>query len=267
MRARKGFTLLEMILALAIGLLLMAALSWMFSTQIQQSQTGREIVEDGTLARSIFTRIANDIVGNLGPVDPRVLPPPGATAAPPATEETTDTTTTDPAAMNETVASDPVYFNKGVQGSADTLVLSVGRVPRELFGLPTQAQDAMQVVSDLRQISYWIAPDNKGLARQELAGVTGQDVDTAPLDIGNPAIVAPEVKSIAFRYFDGVNWNEEWNGNEVVDVETGATYGPPSAIEITIEIVRRNLHGEESSRKFTHVVVIPAGNNFPQTAP
>src|SRR5713226_9424557 len=69
---RRAFSLLEMMLALAIGMLLLLALYVAFDMYFGQAQSGREIVNEAALARSILTRIGNDIVGQIGPVDPRV---------------------------------------------------------------------------------------------------------------------------------------------------------------------------------------------------
>src|SRR5206468_12287437 len=54
---RTGFTLLEMILALSIGLVLLGALYMTMNGQLFQAQAGRDVVEEGTLARSILTRL------------------------------------------------------------------------------------------------------------------------------------------------------------------------------------------------------------------
>src|SRR5262249_12985381 len=50
---RTGFTLLEMILALAIGLVLLGALYQFMNGQLFLAQAGRDVLEEGTLARAI----------------------------------------------------------------------------------------------------------------------------------------------------------------------------------------------------------------------
>jgi prepilin-type N-terminal cleavage/methylation domain-containing protein len=217
---RPGFTLLEMILALAIGLVLMSGLYLMMNSQLSQAQAGRESIEEATLARALLTRIANDIIGSLSAHDPSQQP---------------DADEVDAALMAAPV------FNTGVRGEADLLILSGGRVPREmLLGNPEGA------VCDLRRISYWMVP-GKGLARQEVLRVTGEEMDTEPPDVGNAEsyVVAPEVKAITFQYWDPTSeWLAGWDGSEI---------GPPAAIEITIELGRG---------VYRHVVTLPTGNNF-----
>ena len=63
---RGGFTLLEVVLALTIGILLMSALYVAVDIQLRHAQAGREIVERSTLVRSLMTRIAADISKSVG---------------------------------------------------------------------------------------------------------------------------------------------------------------------------------------------------------
>ena len=94
---RPGFTLLEMILALSIGLVLLGALYMTLNGQLFQAQAGRDVVEEGTLARAILTRIANDILGHLG--DPGQTPESSSsTSTTPASTDTTAATGTTPSA-------------------------------------------------------------------------------------------------------------------------------------------------------------------------
>src|SRR5260370_41111992 len=67
---REGFTLLEVVLATAIGLLLMTALYAAMSVQLSLAQASRTRVEHGTLVRSLLARLSNDLSANIGPVTP-----------------------------------------------------------------------------------------------------------------------------------------------------------------------------------------------------
>src|SRR5262245_19782451 len=78
---KPGFTLLEMILALAVGLVLRGALYTMLGSQLMQAQVGRDAVEEATLVRSILARIASDVGGSLGPYDPKQVPTGGGSSS------------------------------------------------------------------------------------------------------------------------------------------------------------------------------------------
>ena len=56
--SRPGYTLLEVLLASAIGVLLMGALYVAMDVQLRHAQAGRELIEQGTLVRVDFPRTA-----------------------------------------------------------------------------------------------------------------------------------------------------------------------------------------------------------------
>ena len=67
---RAAFTLLELVLALGIGLLILYALYLAISVQLRFAESGRAAVEQATLARSLTARIASDIAPSVGTPDP-----------------------------------------------------------------------------------------------------------------------------------------------------------------------------------------------------
>jgi hypothetical protein len=281
-----------MVLASALAMLLMTALYVALSTQARQAQAGRELLEEATLARAILTRISADISGQLGPVDPRVLPDyapvPTLPSEPPSEEESmteeagsSGTTTQPPATPPAGGAAKPemppaadggsIGFNFGVRGEPTRLVLSVTRAARGPALRTTAAggatADAEGAASDLRRITYWMVNGGgevQGLARQELVRVTGQEADTLPPGGADPVqhILAPEVTSLSFEYFDGASWQASWDGN-APGPDGDTPVGPPAAIAVTITL-RRGLAtpaGDEPRiATYRHVVALPAAN-------
>ncbi len=71
---RPGYTLLEVILAIAIGLLIVAALYVALDVQIRYMHAGRNAVVEAQLARGLLTRITADIKLSMAmlPTDPSV---------------------------------------------------------------------------------------------------------------------------------------------------------------------------------------------------
>jgi type II secretory pathway component PulJ len=245
---RPGFTLLEIILALGIGLVLMFALFVMLNSQLSHSQAGRESIQEATLARAILTRISNDVAGSLGPYDPRQ-----------ATEAASGS---DQEASAVTTTTETGTFNVGIQGDTKRLLLAVGRVPRELLGPEKLRADvsALPKVSDLRRITYWVV-EGQGLARQEVTRVTSEELDEIPPDVNDPGkyIIAPEVKSISFQYWDvESSWVGDWDGS-VPGVDGDTPIGPPAAIEIVIELDRGK---DREPGRYRHVISVPTGNNY-----
>lgn len=239
---RPGFTLLEIILAIAISVALLAALYLALATHFYHAKLGRELLDEANLARSLFTRLSSDIGAHLGPA----LSQPAATV--PATSDADSAETTTPMQTDASVteaSSGP--FNLGVQGNGQKLTLSVSRLPSEID--PSKVSD-QATVSDLRRITYWLVGSGDqalGLARQEVTRITGADVDSTPGD-AEKYIIAPTVKNITFEYFDGTAWQPSWEGS-TLNPDTKRPQGPPAAIAMTVTF-RKN------DKQYRHVVAL-----------
>ena len=265
---RAGFTLLEVVLAMAIALLLLLALYVAVNTQLRLSQAAREVLEHGTLARSLQARIAGDISAHLGPVAPeRSQQGTGSTGGGSAsgTAATSTAATTQSSSLYG-----PVQFNLGVQGDASRLVLFVSRLHRDPRFLVNAAPEALAGNSDLRRITYWLAGGADaplGLARQVVHLVTSDELmSTIPPDIPDePAhVIAEEVRGLSFSYFDGTSWLDTWDGTQP-GADGTTPLGPPPAIAITLTIATSpGANGEGSLKTYRHVVAIPTANGTVQ---
>lgn len=284
---RSGYTLLEVTLALAIAILLLAAVYTSLYTTVMQTKLGREVVEDTNVARAVITRIANDINPQLKPLDTRLVRTPDnwmpqmqEVPAEPAAESTDQAATagtgsstekTEEAEPEEEENNSP-YFNLGVQGDTHFLRLYVSQAP----GLQTLANKdpnslPLEDLADLRRITYWIAQGTNGplgLAREEIKISTSAEalmVDL-PDDLPNPEdyILAPEVVEVTFRYFDPSmgDWVEFWDGTIPGDIEGKKPVGPPAAIEVILKIQRVGTTGESETDYKLHrqVVFLPTSN-------
>ncbi len=153
-----------------------------------------------------------------------------------------------------------------LQGDSTTLTLFLTRAPRD----PATAGSALEgtaSTSDLYRVVYWL-PGGEGsplgLARHELGQVTSDEAGEAPPDVTDPSskmILAPEVKSLTFRYFDGTTWQESWDGSAAGPDGT-TPIGPPAAVEITLGLAPRNSNPEAELqlKYYRQVVVIPTSN-------
>ncbi len=259
---RSAFSLLEMVLALSLAMILLLALYLTLSTYISSAHLGRETLTEGEVARSIMSRIAHDVNSQLGAYDARAL--------------LTTTGWADPAAA-PTSTNSGVPFNIGVQGDATSLRLSTYRPEKAPVGVKAE-EAAKELTSELRRVNYWVimnGSDTIGLARREIKQATSQDIEVAAGDVPEQEKYlitrkGTEVKSVKFEYFDGMEWQEKWDGAAVGD-EKNTAVGPPAAIKITIV-----LHGPKKAGSsepvdspeldqrltFTQVVAITSGNKF-----
>lgn len=251
---RSGFTLLELVLAITIGVVLLGALYLSMATHFYHADSGRVLLDEETLVRTLLTRMASDISSNLGPLVS--LATDNDTAS-----DTDDAAPAMPMAANVTMQNSGPC-NLGVQGDSQHLVLTVSRLPREL----DPAKDADQAnVSDLRRITYWLigtGPQAQGLARQEITRVTGPDADSTPPDVANPEsyIIAARVQDLTLEYYDGSTWQSSWDGT-TLDAASQKPLGPPAAIAITITL-RKSSDKQGTPTTYRHVVAIPTANRM-----
>lgn len=268
--SRRGHTLLEVLLAMSIAALLMGGLYVSMDVQIRLAEAGRERVEESALARALLTKIANDVRSALTPIRASEAATGGggsgdtAAASTSTTAGTTGTTgATTTSSTPESSASLNVVspFNCGLQGDQGVLTIYTARVPGVGKSDP-EIDSAPNGGADIRRITWWLTGDG-GLARQEISRLSADDEGTQlPPNVSEPQrfVVAPEVVELAFRFFDGTNWLETWDGATAGD--DGATpIGPPRAVEIVIGI--RSPSDPNRMKKYRHVIAIQSANAQP----
>jgi prepilin-type N-terminal cleavage/methylation domain-containing protein len=257
-RPRPGYTLLEVLLALGIATLLLAGLYVSMDVQLSLADAGRERVDESSLARALLTRIAADVAPALSPIraSAAATGTGGSAATASASTSTTDSTTTT-ANLNAVTP-----FNCGVSGDVDRLTMFISRAPGATRGAVDADNMPNGGLPDVRRVTYWRAGD-LGLARQEIARVTADDDSSQlPPDVPDEAsfVIATEVDSVEFHYFDGTSWADSWDGTTASP--DGATpIGPPRAVKIIIGI--RSPGPGNKVKKYTHVMAIQSANAQP----
>ncbi len=246
---RHGFTLLEILLALGLMLLLVAAVSQTMSIFLRLSTLGREEAEQGQIARGVLQQIAKDI---------------GSITFTPAEEEDLGS---DDFGGEEVAAEDgfadgfeddldgsaapPV--ETGILGTTEELILYINRPDRRMEYVDRDvAVSPLERVGDALTVYYYmcrengtgvsaefareVAPptltrDSIGLARMEGDRTTLNKAiaenDTDP-QVEASTLLAEEVTSLRFRYYSGGDWLDEW--------DTMETNTLPQAIEIIISV-------------------------------
>lgn len=175
-----------------------------------------------------------------------------------------------------------VLVAPGLIGSADQLQIDVSRLPRleETVIDPMMAVSGGQLLdrpSDVKTISYFVQAmglGNQNDALEKLAtansipassvnpnqfsgGLVRREIDRAihveasstggvGRLMGTGELIAPEVASISFEYFDSINWLPMYSTDE-----SGFL---PTAVRVTLELAG-DSDGE--TRTFNHVVFLP----------
>ena len=291
--SRPAFTLLEVLLASAIGLLVMYGVYLAIDVQLRFAESGRAQVDQATLARSLMARITADVQPSIGLADPSRFqqqsqngPSSGSSGATGSTGASTPTTggasssgstgassgstgsssssssTSPTSSMGQ---DDPTNPMRGVSGDATTLRLWISRVPPVLSNPAVALDPNAAIVCDQRVVQYWLG-SNGGLGRQEITTTTtnaGQINWAMGGSDESSYIIAPEVTNLQFSYFDGTEWQPSWNST--TPGSDGMTpQGPPAAIAVLAEITMPSVGGRPPRvRQFRHVIAIPTANGQP----
>ncbi len=261
--ASGGFTLVELLAALAISLLLIAAISAALNIYLRVTTTGQLAVERQQVTRAVLDQMTRDVASI-------VFRPSDTLTSEPATSTSTTGGTgdvEDEAAMEEdstsVVVEDPSggvsSTSIGLVGDSQTLLLNISRPQRDLgYTPPLMATSLTTRSSDLMSVSWFLAtPGGPGLsgavgnlAQQRLpaserrssvyqsaVGLARLEGDRMAIDHADlesdvdalalaSQVLAPEVASLQFRYFNGTAWVDSWDST--------AMDALPLAIEVTI---------------------------------
>lgn len=268
---RRGFTLLEVLLALAIGMLILFAVYSAIDTQFKFAENGRETITQATLARSLTARLSSDLTPCIGIPDParlRAQTPPPMTSEGDGTQPMTTQPMTDDG--SEEMTSEVPEMVPAVIGTDKSLTVYVSRVPNLRGGRVMNELDrnaSSPVEGDQWLIQYWLVGGNNplGLARREIRRSL-VDGDAAEMNMAGSEdyIIAREVKKIEFAYFSGSGWESSWDSVST-DNEDQFPKGPPAAIRVkfTLETVTRG-GGKPIRTEFEHVIAIPTANGRPK---
>ena len=270
--ARRGFTLLELLLAMAIAIMLLGALYLAMNMTLEQTQASRDSSDIEDLHRGVINRMAIDLSATLGPLPPKATPDSasgtgGAGDTGGMTGGMTGDMTGD--GSDSGMMTDPMQtgavnypFQGGIYGTStdgkSTLVIFASRVPNALStpGALVSGATGTQNSGDLRRIIYWLG--SNGLCRDERPWVTADGVgNSLQPDTSNEAsnTIAEEVTGFDVQFADGSGgWISEWN---VSDGTSPASTGPPRAVKITLTFLfPLSKRGAEPITK-TLVQVIP----------
>lgn len=283
-RKRRGFTLLEVMLSLTLAIILLGAIYAAIEQSWRLTASGRHEMARSQVTRALIKRIAQDVRAVMF-----VPPPPsdgetdetasttgtstagsastGTNTTGTATGTTTDTTTT---GMTET---EPSAKSIGIRGDATRIELHISRSRRDLnFAANVDGNNVETRTSDLQAVTYSLAlggsgsTGGSGLIRSEGDRLIVQAIESDggdALTASRSEPLAPEVSSLAFRYFDGAAWYTVWDSTE-----NGYL---PRAIEVSIGFTPVGTRGgplinvpvSASVDQFRTVILVPVADPFP----
>lgn len=240
---RQAFTLMEALIAMGLMIMLMSGLYAAMTIYLNLQIDSHEEVARTQIARTLLRQLTRDIQSVVFTKQETT-----EESDTESSEETTEGTETE--ATPEAAASGTVTYNNGLLGTSTDLVLYISRPDRSLNYVSAQElMLASDRTGDLMMVRYFIAQTGASgiasdLAKQQLsgndsgsAGLVRMTGDLNGLSIAMQEneeqdqmsaakIMAPEVRSISFRYYDGAQWQEEWDSTTLNLL--------PTAVEVTL---------------------------------
>lgn len=294
-RARqKGFTLLEVLLTLAMSVVLMGLISAALQFYARDMDASQMDIRQTQLAAVLMQMIEDDLRATLHtqPVDTAGLEALMSASiggeAVPAGEgedlsaagiESEEPMVEDIAAVDLQTGV-AILQTPGLIGNQFQIQMDLSRLPRleeYVAYLDEDTSDIDDVPSDLKTVAYFVQPPGTGVqdtltqldpsaSLEGSGGMVRRTLDRAATveaaNNGNLALLnqtgellAPEVASIEFSYWDGLTWQLEWSSDDYGEL--------PLAVQVTIALNDPNsdldstLATGEAPRTFTHIVRLP----------
>lgn len=265
---RYGYTLLELLLALALTIVVISTIATAIHVNLFSLARAQGAIERKQVARSVLAMIGNDIraavqfrAADYSGLEEVLLSQQMVAGIVPTDDGETAVSSSqgsggsDDSALveSEVVETDEQDdWSVGLVGQANFIHLDISRLPRvdQYHPLIQTARDDVVTGSDIKQVVYYIAPHsgrNESAVLQQSEsnattanqlGLFRDEMDRAVafyqggIDLATPQdysqLVAAEVVEISFRYFDGTEWLAQWDSTE--------NGGFPTAVEINIAV-------------------------------
>jgi hypothetical protein len=285
---REAFTLLEVVISVGLISLLMAGLYSAMNLCFTLQTDSHDDVERLQIARIVLRQFTRDIQSVVFVNDTEENSESSAGAG----SETSSAETSGETASSETaLETQSTLRTSGLVGSETELMLFVSRPDRGLSYVPaTEIVSAADRSSDLMVVRYLMAQEGAGGLGSAVAERESSDRTTGPAGLirleGDAQTVAQamqenedekqldaaklwaaEVTDIRFQYFDGMNWQSEWDSLKSLSV--------PNAIEVVITLRTLPPGNEDSSEsdqedqfalpESTHRMVVSLPTSLPAT--
>lgn len=251
MTSRRGFSLIELVLAIALSIALAALLGMAIDLHLVRLDSSRTSIEQAQIARSILDRIAADLrATTTAPSQDMSELQSAADAAAQFNVDEVDSVAADGTPSQSTTSAATNQVPTGLNGVVDSLTIDTRQLTQTLVTPAEGGAPVSRIDVGWTQIGYGMSlvAESPGLVRT----VTPCDVVRFRNEQGVAAPVvepiAPEVRGLQFRYWDGAQLVEVWQMSE--------TQTLPTAVEVRIELApidATDADHTSTARQQTHV--------------
>ena len=249
--ARLAFTLVEVLLSLSLVLVIMGVLSAATQMYLMNIEVERDELTRSRAARAVLQVMAFDLRAAVqfkeideGALD-QALDSMSALLG--GEEEPTD----EPA---EYVVEQP-----GLAGGPNSISFDISRLPRRdqfapvvdgrtgrVVSIPSEILNSNYMVGEVDESQDGRGPDPEagprtGLLRMEYDRAAKRFADQGGGSMPGFEMMAEEVKSLTFRYFNGEQWSSDWDSNEQRTL--------PVAVEIVLQVDPRSAEFRQQQQR------------------
>lgn len=189
LKANRGFTLLEVVLAVGIAIVMVLAIYQTIFMYYKQTESGREMAQQAQLVRALAARMQADLRSTF-----------------------TDWkgSGTDSVGLSGSETSVPAG---GVLGALDSITIVVSGIPADLDLSQNIAASVVDPKSDIRLVRYYLGSLDgvkSGLVREVYDQVPDDELGISPSP-SRQDLLAEEVRELQLLYYDGAEWVEYWD--------------------------------------------------------
>ena len=262
---RRGYSLLELILAMGLMVVVMSAIAGAINLYMVQLGKQQARVERELISRNALMMIGNDIraavqykAADYGGLN-TLLKTQALMIAAETDEEPDEVLEEEGDAVFD---EEEVSFRPTMLGTSNAIMLDISRLPRldQYNPLRNKASERDSTTSDIKSVAYFFSSRSGGydpkIVRREneiKGGMYRREIDRAVANFRRDEslqespddyveLVAPEVAEIGFRYFDGQDWSDSWDSEE--------NGGYPTAVEVTIVVDPRRTSTSSTSYQY-----------------
>ncbi len=212
MHRARGLSLLEVLISIGLIVMLLATMFGFYELALKDRDRGRRTMDHGEKAWLTLFKIAEDI-----------------------------------RAANGFVAT----LGPGIQGYRQQITLQTVTIPdKEVFATRSVRDKPLPAQSDVREVRYYVGldpdqivdykdpesesgvkqgPNTLGIVRRQLKTFRQTALQNGQVEDYDVELLAPELKYLRFRYFDGVEWTDVWQPQG-----GGMGNSLPQAVEVTV---------------------------------
>lgn len=255
---RYGYSLLELLLAMALLVVVMSAIAGAINVYMVQVAKQQARVERELVSRNALNMMANDIraaiqhkATDFGGLNTLL-----------ETYALMDGTIEEREEEDQVFDEEEVSFRPTMLGTANAIMIDISRLPRldQYNPLLEKPSETESTISDIKSVAYFFSSQKGGydpkVVRRETeinGGMYRREIDRAVANFRGSEtlqedpdefseLVAAEVAELGFKYFDGESWADRWDSEE--------EGGFPNAIEISLIVDPRRTSSASTSYQY-----------------